>query len=154
MRISWLLLYCVLMSCQLHINNRDLEHVKAEVRETLDDYAADIRAKGLTAEFKYLDSSEQFFWVPPGYTSALTYDSVRAIISKNANAFKLVNNSWDTLRIIPLTKELANYTGVLQSDMTLQNDSVMHYRMIETGILIKRESGWKLLSGQTSVLPN
>jgi CTP:phosphocholine cytidylyltransferase-like protein len=154
MRISWLLILCVLMSCQLHNNNRDLEHVKTEVRETLDDYTADIRTNGLIAEFKYLDSSEQFFWVPPSYTTAISYDSVRAVISKNAAAFKLVDNKWDTLRIIPLSEDLANYTGVLQSNMTLQNDSVLHYRMIETGILIKRDNRWKLLSGQTSVLPN
>jgi hypothetical protein len=153
MRISLLLFFVVLTSCKLHINNHDWEYVKNEVRQTLDDYASDIRTGGLMTEFKYLDSSEQFFWVPPGYTNALSYDSVRAIITKNAGNFKLVDNRWDTLRIIPLSEELANYTGVLQSDMTLQNDTVMHYRMIETGIMIKRESGWKLLSGQTAVLP-
>lgn len=156
MRFSLLFICCIIMSCKLRVNSdtKDLEYVKTEVRGMLDNYAADVRAKGLMAEFKYLDSSDNFFWVPPGYSAAISYDSVKAAISRNAVAFKLVNNRWDTLRIIPLSEEIANYTGVVKSEIVLQNDSVMYFNMVETGTIIKRKDGWKLLSGQTTMLTN
>ncbi len=129
------------------------QQVAFEVRQTLDSYTNDIHTKGLLSEFMYLDSSADFFWVPPGYTMALSYDSVSNIINRTAPTLKLVDNNWNTLRIIPLSAVLANYTGVIQSKMILKNDSVLLYRMIETGVVIKRNNGWKLLSGQTSILP-
>lgn len=145
-----------LLSCASPETLTETERVEITqvAKQTLDNYYNDIRKEGLTAEFKYLDNSADFFWVPPGYSSPISYDSVAAILNKNALLFKSIDNSFDTLNIIPLSKELVTYTGRLHSIMIDTSGQVSTYTMVETGILIKRKDGWKLLSGQTSVVPN
>jgi len=126
--------------------------VAAEVRKTLYNYHSDIRKSGLTAEFKYLDTSKDFFWVPPGFPNAIFYDSVATIINRNSHLFKSVDNKWDTLTVIPLSNKYATYTGHMLSIMTDTSGQVSEFKLTETGVLVKRNDGWKLLSGQTSVL--
>ncbi|MFI5204039.1 MAG: hypothetical protein ACHQF2_06035, partial [Flavobacteriales bacterium] len=91
-----------------------------EVKKMLNDYVHAIASEGLLAEFRFLDSSENFFWVPPGYTSAISYDSVATILRKNHSVYTFKSNEWETLRVIQLSNNLANYTGVLVSVL---NDS-------------------------------
>lgn len=122
------------------------------VRQTLNNYHNDIRKSGLIAEFKYLDNSADFFWVPPAYSASISYDSVASILKQNAPNYKYIDNSFDTLSIIPLSKELATYTGRLHSTMIDTNNKKTSFSLVETGVIIKRTNGWKLLSGQTSVL--
>jgi len=122
------------------------------IQQTMNNYYKDIRTSGLTAEFKYLDNSSDFFWVPPGYSSAISYDSVAAILKQSAPLYKSIDNSFDTLRIIPLSKELAAYTARLNSIMTDTTGKISKFSLVETGLLIKRQDGWKLLNGQTSIL--
>jgi hypothetical protein len=123
-----------------------------EVRETLDNYCKDIRKSGLTAEFQYLDHSSEFYWTPPGYNISISYDSVAAILNQNALNYKSVDNSFDTLRITPLSEEYATYTGRLTSSTTDASGKTMTFSLVESGVLIKRQDGWKLLNGQTSIL--
>ena len=134
------------------LNENERAIVIDEVRRTLDNYYDDIRKSGLTAEFKYLDNSVDFFWVPPGYSLAISYDSVATVLKQNASKFKFIDNTFDTLRITPIRKELATYTGRLHSTMTDTSNKVLTFEMVETGVLIKRKEGWKLLCGQTSIL--
>lgn len=143
-----------IQSCVQPITFTDNEKaiVIEDVRMTLADYYADIRKSGLMAEFNYLDSSSDFFWVPPGYTTPLSYDSVAAVLIQNAPLYRSINNSFDTLHIIPLGKELATYTGRLSSTMTDTSGKTMIFSMVETGVLIRRQNGWKLLHGQTTLL--
>ena len=93
----------IIASCGQSISLRENEKVIIidDVNKTLDNYYNDIRNFGLTAEFKYLDNSIDFFWVPPGYSSAISYDSVATILKQDAPKFKFVDNIFDTLRIIP-----------------------------------------------------
>ena len=119
----------------------------------LDNYHDDIKKGGLTAEFKYLDDSEDFFWVPPGYESALTYDSVKTILETNASNFRNVEFHWDVLQIFPLTNEIVNYAGIVGGQLTDTSNNSIIVSIIESGTLIKRHDGWKLLSGQSANLP-
>jgi len=123
-----------------------------DIRMTFDEYYSDIRKSGLSAELKYFDNTSDFFWVPPGYSNSISYDSVATIIKENAPSSRSVDNSIDTLRIIPLSKELAAYTGRLNSTMIDTSGKAITFALVESGILIKRPNGWKLLSGQTAVL--
>jgi hypothetical protein len=123
-----------------------------EVKQTLENYCKDIGSSGLKAEFRYLDSSADFFWVPPGYSGAISYDSVATVIRRNAPKYRSVNNSFTSLRIIPLTSRLATYTGTLSSAMTDSLNKVTVFSLVETGVMIKRKEGWKLLHGQTAVV--
>ena len=136
----------------LSVNEKDI--IINDVRQILNDYYAAVRDRGLTAEFEYLDSSVDFFWVPPGSEMPLSYDSIYRVLTQNAPAYKSIVSKWDTLRIVPLTIDLAMYTGRLQSTMTDTSNVSSTVRLVETGIVIRRNDGWKLLSGQTSVVPD
>lgn len=135
-------------------NSINRQEVINGVNEMFDGYFNDIKAHGLTAEFKYLDNSSDFFWVPPGYTSALDYDSVKTILEQNAGAFRSVDYSWETVRIYPLTNETATYTGIVRGVMIDTAGNKQTVALIESGTLIKRADGWKYLCGQTAVLPD
>lgn len=156
MRNILLTLFTLLSIASCRHSARLTENEKAsiikEVRLTLDNYYNDIRESGLHSEFKYLDNSPDFFWVPPGYSASLSYDSVAAIIKQNAPNFKSVSNSFETIKIIPLSKEIATYTGRLKSTMLDNSGNESTFWLMETGIMIKRQDAWKLLSGQTSIL--
>ena len=149
MIIVWLTVSC---SQPETLSETERAEIILATKETLTNYYNDIRKEGLRAEFRYLDNSKEFFWVPPGYASPISYDSVAAILNQNAPLFKSIDNSFDTLILIPLSRGLVTYTGRLHSvtiDMTEKSDTIT---LIETGILIKRKDGWKLLSGQTSMV--
>jgi hypothetical protein len=126
--------------------------ITREVEQTLNNYCDDVRKMGFNAEFKYLDSSPDFFWVPPGFSSAISYDSVAFILKRNAPLFKSINNVYETLRIVPIGERQACYTAKVFSTMTDRAGNKSIISLVETGVLIKRSSGWKLLNGQTSVL--
>ncbi|NAS13558.1 nuclear transport factor 2 family protein [Poritiphilus flavus] len=131
----------------------DKEAVTAEVRQMLKDYHAAMAEGGLLAEFDYLDESEDFFWVPPGYSSALTYDSVRTILEQNAKTLDKIKLEWESLQVLPLSSTLANYTGIVRSTSKDTAGIQTTVAIIESGTLIKRSDGWKLLSGQSALLP-
>ena len=155
MKNSILILFFLLLAvaCQesSQLSEIEREQVKQEVKLTLENYYRDIRESGLNAEFKYLDSSSDFFWVPPGYEGPVAYDGIAKAIRQNALLFKSLDNSFDTLLIVPMGKEMAAYTGRISSAMTDTSGKVSTVKLLETGVMIKRKDGWKLLSGQTSV---
>lgn len=144
-----------LYSCQKadRLTESEKNALRDSVQQALYDYYEAIRNGGMRGEFGYLDDSPDFFWVPPGYSSAISYDSVAAVLNRNAPAFRLIENVWDTLRIDPLTRDYATYTGKFHSTMTDTAGHVTTVAGIETGVLIKRRDGWKLLRGQTALLP-
>jgi len=134
------------------LSHPEKENITLEVGSMLSNYFSDIRKSGLNAEFAYLDSSSSFFWVPPGYSVALSYDSVASILRKRAPEFRSIDNSFEELKIIPLSREMASYTGRLRSVMTDTAGQTRTFLLVETGVVIKRGNNWKLLNGQTSLL--
>ncbi len=148
------LLLFITIACNSSNTSTDFnkDRVTKNVLSMFDSYHYDISKEGLTAEFKYLDASDDFFWVPPGYNSTLSYDSIRHILEKSAKAFQTVIFSWDTIQVFPLTNEIANFTGIVNSHMVDTSGTSLTFKIIESGTLIKRKSGWKLLSGQSAIL--
>jgi len=153
-RILYVILIAALTSCSQtkSLDDREKEIVIAEINEMFNNYHKDIKAGGLIAEFKYLDESSDFFWVPLGYVSALSYDSVKSILEINHQSFKSVEFSWESLQVFPLSDEIANYSGVVKGIMTDTSGVINRMRIIESGTVIKRLEGWKLLSGQSAIL--
>lgn len=149
-RYNWLLLLA-LLACSRETFTEH-ERVHTEVEQALDNYHRAIEQRGLWAEVDYLDNSSDFFWVPPGYTSAISYDSVMQVLNSSAPLFKKISYRWDYLNIYPLSNELANYTGKLQSEMVDTTGQVTSLTMLETGTMIKRGSNWKILHGQSRIV--
>lgn len=130
----------------------DKKKITAETEKMLHDYHSAINREGLMAEFLYLDHSHDFFWVPPGYHSALTYDSVQTILTQNSKALRQIKLEWSSLQIYPLSNEVASYTGIVKGQMTDTAGIETHISIIESGTLIRRTDGWKLLGGQSATL--
>jgi hypothetical protein len=128
---------------------QDPEITKKEVIQMLNDYHEAISKESLLGEFAFLDSTDQFFWVPPGYTNALTYEEVALFLRKNSANFSKIDFNWDQLEVYPLSNEIATYTGILSGTMTDTSGQISPVKMIESGTLIKRKDGWKLLCGQS-----
>lgn len=153
-KILRLSLILTLFSCSQPTGMTEAEKktIIEDVRKTFINYYNDVRKHGLTAEFKYLDSSEDFFWVPPGFGGPISYDSVVAILTPADKQFRRIDNILDTIRIIPVSRDMAIYTAKLHSNTLDTSGNNVLTGLLETGVLIKRKEGWKLLSGQTSII--
>jgi hypothetical protein len=111
-----------------------------------------VRDSGLTAEFGYLDKSAAFFWVPPGYKAAISYDSVGTVLRQAAPRFRSIDNKIRSIRVVPLSMKLATYNLTMQSASVDTAGSAASVVLIESGVVVKRSDGWKLMSGQTAVV--
>jgi len=148
------LVLLLLNSCNqiVAINKVEKEKIINDIVKMFDNYHNDIKGGGLTSEFKYLDRSEDFFWVPPGYKSALSYDSIKTILEINARYQKSVEFSWDTLQVFPLSNKIANYSGIVNGVIIDNSGTKSYITIIESGTVIKRMSGWKILNGQSAII--
>ncbi len=126
--------------------------VEVEVAKMFDEYHRAIAKDGLLGEFSFLDTSANFFWVIPGYNSAIGIDSVKAILTATAPMFSEVHFHWQTLDIFPLSNTLANFTGITKGSMKDTSGVDSQVSIVESGTVIKRKDGWKLLSGQSANL--
>ena len=144
----------MLFSCKGgdEFTDKERASVTKEVRETLFKIDTEVKEKGLLAELKYLDSTQDFFWAPPGFWYNISYDSVVRIMRINASTITSVNNNWDTLKIIPISAKYATYTGRIHSITTTTTGKTVAMSLMETGLMVKRKDGWRIQSGQTSVL--
>ena len=134
------------------LSKHEAEIIVEEVTNTLMQYHRDIRADGVLAELKYLDTTDQFSWMAPGYNSALNYDSVVSILKLMQPLYNKVEHSWDSLSVTPQSKSLATYTGIINSVLTNLHGQSDSMKLREEGIIIRRQDGWKLLSGKTRVI--
>ena len=151
---SIILVLLLLTNCSGQKETYHPDKVEKEVTQMLHDYHGAMSEGGLMAEFDFLDSSENFFWVPPGYHSALDFDSVKTILMMNAPVMESMTLKWENLTVIPLSKNSANFHGIVHSLSRDTAGMVYDVRMIESGTAIRRGEGWRLLSGQTSMLPS
>jgi hypothetical protein len=131
------------------LSSEDKIKVTSEILQMFDNYHEDIKKDGLTAEFKYLDNSSDFYWVPPGYRSPLSYDSIQHILLANSKSIQSIEFAFDTISIHPIAKKIATYTGIVHGKMRDTSATYSSFKIIESGTLIKRYDGWKLLNGQS-----
>jgi len=134
-----------------HVQKEESNRVSIEVMKTLQNYFTDINKDGPLAELKYLDSTALFSWYPPGFNGPIDFDSVKTILIQNAAAGNKSVVLWDSLEIFPVTKFKAKYAGkitVISIQSTGKKDTI---HLSEEGNLIRREDGWKLLSGKTVI---
>jgi hypothetical protein len=134
------------------ISQAEKKQIEEEAKQMLDNYFTDVHNKGMMAEFKYLDSTAEFFWMPPGYSSMIPYDSIARIIRQNATKFRSVNNTWDTLYVSAIDRHIVMYAGRINSVITDTTNKESRFKLLENGLIVKRKDGWKLLNGHTSML--
>lgn len=150
--VVFLLLACSCAEPGQFLEQRQKKAISDSIRQTLTNYFEDIRNQGLGAEFKYLDSSSDFFWVPPNYRSPISYDSVAVILKRYTPVYTSTDNSWEILMINPINDKLASYSGRIHSVTSDTSGKITNFTLVETGLVVKRRTGWKLLNGQTSVV--
>jgi len=146
--LSLLLLSC--RSSDRSTTNHD--GVRGDVKSMIDSCYSDIHKNGLLAELKYLDSSNEFFWIPPGYLNYVGYDSIAAGIRRNAATLKSVDNHYDSLLVVPLASNQAQFAmRTVSTYVDIEGDTAQT-AFIESGVLVKRGEHWKFLSGHTTIL--
>ena len=123
-----------------------------EVTTTLQQYHQDIEAKGMLGEIPYLDSSAEFSWYAPGYNGPIGYDSVVSVLTQMAPMYTKVDHTWDTLTVLPASRIKAMYSGEVTTIMVDTAGRTGTLRFKETGTIVKRNDGWKLLSGKTEMI--
>ena len=146
--------FILVISCQqANKSSSDVDpNIAQQVKRTLDEISNAVKTHGVTAEFKWMDSSANFFWIPPGFNSPLSYDSVAKIMRSNAGLFKQVEEKWDLLEIHALSNDHAVFTGRILSKTTDTANRVQEHQLVETGIMVRKEDGWKLHCGHTSLI--
>lgn len=149
MKLSAVSIMIFLVSSCTPKEDLDNDGVIQEVRSMFAEYEALVERDGLMAEFAFLDSTDDFFWVPPGYNSAISFDSIRTDVTANAQQMRSISLSWDSLRIVPLSRTTAAYTGVLIWESENVSGGTTRTRLLESGVVVKRSGTWKLLCGQT-----
>jgi len=156
-RLFFFIILVSFTGCKEQINTSkqtvDKEHVSTEILQMFDAYHTAIKENGLKAEFDFLDNSSDFFWVPPGYNAPQSYDQVKNALIENDKAITTIEFKFDTIQIYPLSNFIANYTGIVSGKMIDTAGVLSTFKIIESGALIKRKTGWKLLSGQSRNLP-
>ncbi len=157
MKFAAILLLCVFVfsSCsdsKKAISGNKRQKIIKEVSQFLYDNFKRIRREGYTAELESLDDSPEFFWITPGKSMPVSYDSVAAIIKKFVPGNRSVVSTWDILLVQPLSSEIATYTGKYHSVYTDTAGKVLEFNLHEIGTVVKRKGVWKLVSGKTSVL--
>ena len=143
----------LLASCgnRTPLTKAEQRQVAAEVEQMLKNYSEDIKKEGFLAEFKYLDSSADFYWIPPGYSDSIAYDSVAALLKRSAPGFQSINNVYDSLEILPISNTSAMYTATVHSTKTDTSGKTTSHKLFENAMVIKRNDGWKLLCGKTTI---
>lgn len=152
---NWIPIFLLLtlLSCsstQLHSNQK--KRIIKEVQDALNENFADIKKYGFVGEINHLYNSPDFYWIPPRQTTAISYDSIVTILRKSTPFHKEVISTWDSLHILPITKNVASYSGKYNSVYTYTNDKKASFRIMETGVIIKKKGKWLLLNGHTSSL--
>lgn len=140
----------VLSACQPQVGSSfDHESVVEDATEMLHDYHEAMNKDGLMAEVHYLDSSEQFFWVPPGEVTKMNYDKVMEVLAQASQDDRFMRFSWRDLYVDALSDDVAVYSGTVQFESINEHGDQYFSYILETGTLVKRFDGWKLLCGQS-----
>ncbi len=144
----------LITGCSNHdqLTEKNRNRIIKECNSAIEEYYKSVDRHGLTAELDYLDNSEDFFWIPPGYKTEIDYDSVASYLKLNAPRFRSVSNKPEKIRILPLTGYISNYSCTLSSRMVDTSGKESYFRLREFGTLINRNGSWKLLCGQTVLL--
>jgi hypothetical protein len=146
-RISIVIVLLSLLSCQQHV---DKEAVKEEVLLMFQDYYQKMSENGAKSGIEFLDNSPDFFWAPPGFNIALSYDSTFSLIWNNPEI--RYEYQWDTVQVFPISQNLASFTGILRQTGSDSTGNETVFLILESGSVIKRSDGWKLLNGQSRII--
>lgn len=148
---SIITLSAIFVSCQKK-QALNAESIEIEVKEMFQAFDDSVRKNGMEGEFYFLDQSDAFYWVPQDYKYAIDYDSIASILHANAAQFNYIDNRWEELRIMPLSEKYASFNGIVISTVITGQNDTTKTKLSETGIVVKRKDGWKLLSGQTVIV--
>lgn len=109
----------------------------------------DYEAEDFDAVMSHLDTSRNFFWIYPPDTVPVTREIFAEVLRWEFDMNNPIRYKWDTIQVIPLSSDLAYYQGrghKVETDTSKIEHVVIGF---QSAIVIRREEGWKLLSGQT-----
>lgn len=123
--------------------------VKSEVEDMLKAYTKSFNALDIDNTQKYIDDSEDFFWIYTPDKNPVNSDYVKKVIKKEIEKYRAIDIRFYYIRVNPLTENIAVYTGGWEEASENHKGDIEKFFGVETGVVIKRNGGWKFLNGQT-----
>jgi hypothetical protein len=135
-----------------NLSTTEYDKIKREIEAALHKNFETIAAEGWIGELKALDDSRQFSWVPPGKYAPINYDSMKSVLQRATMTIEKTELAWIELYVKPISQTLATYSGRYSSRYTMKSGKVAEFTMAESGTVIRKKNGWKLISGQTFLI--
>jgi hypothetical protein len=133
----------------LTLSDNDKSDIVKAVKDMTSKYFMDFYTHNVDSVLRHYDTSACFFWAITPDTIAMKRSAMVTMHRHAVKDYTKFEGYWSDMRVEPLTNELAMYHGtyhVLTEDKDGHIGKIMG---VETGIMIKREDGWKYLAGQT-----
>lgn len=150
--IAWAVVGLSVSACTPAFDEAARQKVAAEATQVLMDYQAAICKDGLLAEFAFLDSTDDFHWLPPGAAAPMDYDSVARAIRQNAAALDTACVTYADLAVTATAPDSARYTATVQSFAVTHEGDTSMASLREQGVLVLKNGKWWLLSGNTTMM--
>ena len=109
----------------------------------------EVRAKHFEGTLNCFDDSPEFFWVFTPDTTIILHDVFVAMLKGAFQDYRSIDVVWDRIHVEPLTNQYAVYTGKYHVTYIDTSGKVFKAIGVETGIVVHRPTGWKILNGQT-----
>jgi len=111
---------------------------------------SDLNTDGIQSQLKYLDNSDKFQYTFLNSGKIYDYEELKKQLEISSSTDYKVNLSFDEFKITPLSDKLVSYSLILSGYERIdgQNSDIS---LVETGTLIRRNDGWKIINAQTTV---
>ena len=119
--------------------------VADSIAQTIGTLLRAMEAEGWLAQLKYVDNSPEMFCVSYFADSLtfLSYDQYAAQVRAEAPSIRAVQFDYEDLQVRPLTRDYAFYSGKVREVLTDTAGVTHEVVAVESGVLIRRDDGWK-----------
>ncbi|MCU0373181.1 MAG: nuclear transport factor 2 family protein [Ignavibacteria bacterium] len=150
-----LLLACLLLTAftcgekTLKLDDSERAEIVEAVKSMTSRYFEDFHANNVDTVLRHYDTSACFFWSITPDTIALKRSAMVTMHRHAIKDYAKFEGYWSNIQVEPLTKELAMYHGTYHVNTEDKGGKKGKITGVETGVMVKREDGWKYLAGQT-----
>ena len=138
------------LSCdqEAKLTNDQKYEIINSVKKSQEQFCLDYEAEDFDAVMSHLDTSRNFFWIYPPETVPVTREIFAEVLKREFEMNNPIKFIWDTIQVVPLSSDLAYYQGRFHRVETDTSEIEQVGITFVSAIVIRREEGWKLLSGQ------
>lgn len=143
---------CTAFTCgekPLKMNEEEKSEIVKAVKDMTANYFRDFYTRSIDTVLSHYDTSSSFFWAITPDTIALKRSAMVTMHRHALKDYTKFDGYWSNIKVEPLTNELAMYHGTYHVNTEDKSGKKGTITGVETGVMVKREDGWKYLAGQT-----